>query len=103
LLPAPLVPYPLSLHDALPIFDAAGERRSRLSLRWSGVPDDFAGFVAHVCGHDCRHRILLGRQWPLATRHWIEWWALLPTRSRRRSEEHTSELQSRFDLVCRLL
>src|SRR5699024_11651925 len=25
------------------------------------------------------------------------------SRSRRRSEEHTSELQSRFDLVCRLL
>src|SRR5437868_12458113 len=24
-------------------------------------------------------------------------------RARRRSEEHTSELQSRFDLVCRLL
>ena len=33
---------------------------SRLSLRWSGVPDDFAGFVAHVCGHDCRHRITVG-------------------------------------------
>src|SRR5438067_3729792 len=26
-----------------------------------------------------------------------------PTRVRSRSEEHTSELQSRFDLVCRLL
>src|SRR5438067_6924661 len=26
-----------------------------------------------------------------------------PRRSRCRSEEHTSELQSRFDLVCRLL
>src|SRR6266513_4149464 len=26
-----------------------------------------------------------------------------PRCSRRRSEEHTSELQSRFDLVCRLL
>src|SRR5438067_3121942 len=26
-----------------------------------------------------------------------------PTRVSRRSEEHTSELQSRFDLVCRLL
>src|SRR5699024_12644567 len=29
--------------------------------------------------------------------------ALRDTRQRRRSEEHTSELQSRFDLVCRLL
>src|SRR5699024_12426437 len=27
----------------------------------------------------------------------------LPTIYRKRSEEHTSELQSRFDLVCRLL
>src|SRR5207249_6691724 len=26
-----------------------------------------------------------------------------PVRNHRRSEEHTSELQSRFDLVCRLL
>src|SRR5437868_9273079 len=33
------------------------------------------------------------------------WCAAVPARSRarRRSEEHTSELQSRFDLVCRLL
>src|SRR5207247_4835814 len=28
---------------------------------------------------------------------------VLPVRSRSRSEEHTSELQSRVDLVCRLL
>src|SRR5699024_12843083 len=27
----------------------------------------------------------------------------MPRRDRARSEEHTSELQSRFDLVCRLL
>src|SRR6266513_5425096 len=30
-------------------------------------------------------------------------WSLTWCRSRERSEEHTSELQSRFDLVCRLL
>src|SRR5438874_7483602 len=29
--------------------------------------------------------------------------AILPEKSRLRSEEHTSELQSRRDLVCRLL
>src|SRR5579875_4132775 len=28
---------------------------------------------------------------------------VVPTRARRRSEEHTSELQSHSDLVCRLL
>src|SRR2546422_7855834 len=30
-------------------------------------------------------------------------WAERPVRLRRRSEEHTSELQSRLHLVCRLL
>src|SRR5699024_12135992 len=29
--------------------------------------------------------------------------SVTPSRHRNRSEEHTSELQSRFDLVCRLL
>src|SRR5437667_8140745 len=33
----------------------------------------------------------------------IKHWAGLPTRSIDRSEEHTSELQSHHDLVCRLL
>src|SRR5204862_4220950 len=32
-----------------------------------------------------------------------DWMSALPTRSSPRSEEHTSELQSRRDLVCRLL
>src|SRR5699024_11350944 len=31
------------------------------------------------------------------------WWIVLGLISHARSEEHTSELQSRFDLVCRLL
>src|SRR5699024_12779613 len=31
------------------------------------------------------------------------WERLLKLREKMRSEEHTSELQSRFDLVCRLL
>src|SRR3989440_2279325 len=31
------------------------------------------------------------------------WWRRWPSPSRWRSEEHTSELQSRSDLVCRLL
>src|SRR5258707_9487078 len=54
--------YPLSLHDALPIFEpSASARTSRFD-------------VALVCG-----------------------------RTPRRSEEHTSELQSRQYLVCRLL
>src|SRR2546430_16933199 len=65
--------YTLSLHDALPIF----RNRRRRSVHDESVPDSL-----EISGHDpggdsCR-------------RH-------------RRSEEHTSELQSQSNLVCRLL
>src|SRR5437868_8693709 len=66
-LSAPPGIYTLSLHDALPIFDA--------------VPLELLP-------------VLLEVQRPLAHREVL---------ARVRSEEHTSELQSRFDLVCRLL
>src|SRR5690606_39843535 len=39
--------------------------------------------------------------WNVATTWWI--WNASPTGSLGRSEEHTSELQSRENLVCRLL
>src|SRR5438067_10592607 len=38
------------------------------------------------------------RRWATGSRRWG-----CSSRSSRRSEEHTSELQSRFDVVCRLL
>src|SRR5699024_12598794 len=65
--------YTLSLHDALPISPA----------RQDGTPgtDDEPGTDVHPGRTARRHR------------------ADRPPRS----EEHTSELQSRFDLVCRLL
>src|SRR5207249_5237049 len=54
-----------------------------------------------VCARDLRHRV------PVASvsvsRHVAEATGTRCRRSRARSEEHTSELQSRFDLVCRLL
>src|SRR5699024_9841831 len=57
--------------------------------------EPFAG-----CTADCTHGVLLiffrGRQCPAGSAH--HWY-----RGCERSEEHTSELQSRFDLVCRLL
>src|SRR3712207_7310826 len=68
--------YALSLHDALPI--SAGSRG------WGSAP-------ATTCGT----RVRAAPSWPLP-----------PPSSRRRStrsEEHTSELQSRQYLVCRLL
>src|SRR5690349_24231767 len=66
--------YTLSLHDALPIF----------------------GIGSHLVeeGHP---PILTGRRRP---RRNVRTWQEADTA---RSEEHTSELQSRRDLVCRLL
>src|SRR3712207_7045584 len=71
--------YTLSLHDALPI-SAHAEPRIRLHLR-----GDARGAHAGVGQGHHRHR------------------RLFALRVRRRSEEHTSELQSRQYLVCRLL
>src|SRR5437868_11854055 len=51
-----------------------------------------AAFAAGVAAASAAHRRPARRNRPRARR---------PTRVR--SEEHTSELQSRFDLVCRLL
>src|SRR6266704_5114784 len=72
---------------------AIAERPARAdddwSVRWPGgcgcdLCGTFSGFLT-----DCGKRTL---EWPLAE-----------ARRKHRSEEHTSELQSRFDLVCRLL
>src|SRR5437868_10597106 len=72
--------YPLSLHDALPICGLTGLRLFTTGSTMPGQADwldDPRSFPA----------------WELAEK------SNLPVRS----EEHTSELQSRFDLVCRLL
>src|SRR5438034_7492704 len=76
--------YTLSLHDALPIC-----RRSCSSIRRS-----WRNCTASSCTPaptSSRH----SRTTPIA-RSW-------PRSGARRSEEHTSELQSHSDLVCRLL
>src|SRR5438105_15351839 len=62
--------YTLSLHDALPIYEA--DKFTTLSLDAAGLP---------------QRSEILDRYGHLISR----------------SEEHTSELQSRVDLVCRLL
>src|SRR5207248_11445740 len=95
--PAPATPeiYTLSLHDALPISVSrkqlhqlvANDRKRFLELR---RPVEFVGIVEgprRHAGDQVRrvlHRMRIGR------------WNL-------RSEEHTSELQSPYDIVCRLL
>src|SRR2546427_13285224 len=72
--------YTLSLHDALPIYDL-------LAPRWKG-------------------KILIRD--PLASGTMRAVWGMIIERGLRqthdtRSEEHTSELQSQSNLVCRLL
>src|SRR2546422_7295897 len=68
--------YTLSLHDALPISGRSARRCCRLATRTPSARR--AGSPATGRGHASRRR---------------SW----------RSEEHTSELQSRLHLVCRLL
>src|SRR5439155_26072385 len=95
--------YPLSLHDALPIFEAMalcknpemrlliagrGDARPYKTTRlrfWREDPVQFLGEVADLAPLYAAADILI-----------------LPT-IYDRSEEHTSELQSRGHLVCRLL
>src|SRR5690606_40109504 len=85
--------YPLSLHDALPILDADG---SRVPDRGKVFPREHVDLaLVHPAegdvspeGHDIDH-----------LHDWVD-----HLRDRGiRSEEHTSELQSRENLVCRLL
>src|SRR5204863_9996747 len=86
--------YTLSLHDALPIYLGQGARRRRRSHP-----------LQHGQGLDGQPHL------PIPDRH-LQKGACARSRRMRlfvsadrelRSEEHTSELQSRRDLVCRLL
>src|SRR5690606_41990109 len=98
LAPPPTTPlYPLSLHDALPI----SRRRRGSSLR----PRHHAGAAAGAASPDLRDRHGAARD-PRRVRRFAG--RHLPAgrrgdRAALRSEEHTSELQSRENLVCRLL
>src|SRR5438874_12993792 len=85
----------LSLHDALPIFAAAAV--------WAG-----AAFARRVAGDRTApsprrtfHRLRGGRA--VRTHELGDRSRIAVQRVRGRSEEHTSELQSCRDLVCRLL
>src|SRR5699024_11466886 len=90
------VPYSLSLHDALPIFMAIGRNLEESLLKGIrsleiGNGDFHLPKLEKVDTDDLLVRIQHAddeRIFVLAEL---------------RSEEHTSELQSRFDLVCRLL
>src|SRR5207237_10786186 len=78
--PAPSATYTLSLHDALPIWPPPSPRPIH-------APDE------PTPGDPARPKPPHQPQRPRSG--WVAW--------RRRSEEHTSELQSHLNLVCRLL
>src|SRR5256885_16370378 len=65
--------YTLSLHDALPILAASRRWRARVRITAASVSA------------------------------WLGWFAINLRENNARSEEHTSELQSPCNLVCRLL
>src|SRR5439155_19494133 len=100
-LTAPPHIYTLSLHDALPISEkSSSPRASSTSLRWSSSVSVLR--VTFSVASTVRPAISLRRS---PTARWIDASASLRACSdaEARSEEHTSELQSRGHLVCRLL
>src|SRR5699024_11273329 len=90
--PVPTALYSLSLHDALPIYDV-------LSHRFLGALDRWCDLMRHVKGISKGILPLAGGRDPYSVTPFIR----CRINHGVRSEEHTSELQSRFDLVCRLL
>src|SRR5207249_9395761 len=94
--------YTLSLHDALPIYpgqEAAG-------LRGAGREVE-GGVMSHLSDLQIDQGLMQGSmpahagECERCRRRWEE--LARDREAFRRSEEHTSELQSRFDIVCRLL
>src|SRR5207302_9969761 len=101
IVPPPTLPYTLSLHDALPISPPRCRRTESECTRRSG---DHGTQVPL-----CATRRTAGTGYPLPQHREGRTCgrARQPKRSTLlrppRSEEHTSELQSRENLVCRLL
>src|SRR5438034_2377727 len=79
--------YTLSLHDALPILDGNDYSVERFSALGSGLAQLYQRDIG---SHQSEFRAGQTRR-------------PNPFHSATRSEEHTSELQSHSDLVCRLL
>src|SRR5699024_12312119 len=93
----------LYLHDALPISHRLGELvdethfefdiESRHWKQYKGVA------FGNIYSSSANHREKFNRRKRENQKRWFK--QLIPLIEQHRSEEHTSELQSRFDLVCR--
>src|SRR5690606_40026627 len=98
---SPTASYPPTLHDALPILSTAPDRRKASPTSgcgcWPPPPQCAPATACRQTAAGTRRRMFrhhrLGRLLSLR----------MSLGCRRRSEEHTSELQSRENLVCRLL
>src|SRR5699024_12415522 len=86
--------YTLSLHDALPISGRAGEGRRKRGEDFRALCGCAEGQGDRPPGAARDRGVRLGDAGCDGAG---------PGTGSGRSEEHTSELQSRFDLVCRLL
>src|SRR5438874_6974125 len=91
--------YSLSLHDALPIYLSAFFEATRRDyydgLRGVTERGEWEVWLEYVLNGMARQAEDALSRAQRINRYLAQW--------RRRSEEHTSELQSRRDLVCRLL
>src|SRR5207248_8053036 len=94
-------PYPLSLHDALPISCNVIRTERENSLRGR----TWAADGGRVAAGDGAAGVEARRDAPPRARRRVEHrrGAVGGVAETPRSEEHTSELQSPYDLVCRLL
>src|SRR5688572_32998457 len=81
--------YTLSLHDALPIYSGVG-----LSLKMCSL--------STIAGSAAAAKFAVSEARAIAAPRSLESCMTTPSAGRR-SEEHTSELQSQSNLVCRLL
>src|SRR5699024_12649621 len=92
--------YTRSLHDALPIWRVV---TTGARPEWTGARISVR--CAWSIDSECSPRIGGRCSWqvPITGALWGRWCAGGRYGRPTRSEEHTSELQSRFDLVCRLL
>src|SRR5699024_11938805 len=95
--PSPTQIYPLSLHDALPILkstDIEAEERLRLQKTNSLC---HTGMLPLSKWTNMQHQNIQTEKTKRQSMRPVVFQKI------DRSEEHTSELQSRFDIVCRLL
>src|SRR5205807_6370335 len=94
--------YPLPLHDALPIWIGPMGTR-RYSPKWLSVPGVMSnGTISpgmRLASSAATVNVVMAR--PISRRASVI--GLPDSKDRQRSEEHTSELQSPCNLVCRLL